>query len=150
MLVDVIPDEVVVVTELVAVTVVDIAFVTTDDVPDGAVANIKLVVAVTSKTVADVVESPDPGSVVVIVINELTGPGSAGDVVVIIELTGSVFIAGTRVEAMVATGVIDTFKIITLSVVDMPIDASLSIIEILADILIPTTTTIFIVITTLS
>ena len=158
MLVDVVPDKVVVVIELVAVTVVDVLLV---DVPVEAVAAVELVVAVTSRSVADAEESPDPGSVDdvlaiieladpesvgdVVVIKELTDPGSVVDVGVIKELTGSVFVAGARVDVMVATRVIDTFKVITLSVVDMPIDASsLSIIEILADILIPTTTTIFI------
>ena len=99
-------------------------------------------------------ELTDPGSVGDVgVIKELTDPGSVGDIVIIIESTGSVFVVASRVEVMVATGVNDTFKVITLSAVDMPIDASLSIIEIVADILIkllfkPTTTTIFIVITT--
>ena len=99
-------------------------------------------------------ELTDPGSVGDVgVIKELTDPGSVGDIVIIIESTGSVFVVASRVEVMIATGVNDTFKVITLSAVDMPIDASLSIIEIVADILIkllfkPTTTTIFIVITT--
>lgn len=132
------PDEAVVPVELVEAAVLDTLLVAVDDVPDEAVAAIELVVAVTSITADDVVESPDPGSVV--------------DVVAIMEATDSVLVAAAEVEVLVASITTELVDV-KLSVVDMPIDdASLSIVaDILTELLfIPTTTTTVIVNTTLS
>ena len=113
-LVKVIPDVGVITStdELAAIIVVG---VTSGDISDEAVATVKLVVVVTSITVASVVESSDPVSI--------------ADVVAIIEPPDSIFVPTTGVKVVVAsiTTEVDTYTVTTLSVVGTLIDVKLFI-----------------------
>ena len=131
-LVNVVPDVgvITITDEMAAVTMVG---VTSGDISDDAVATVKLVVVVTSITVASVVESSDPVFI--------------ADVVAIIEPPDSVFVPAAGVKVVVASIIteVDTYAVTTLSVVGTLIDVKLSITVTVAGMLIealyiPTTT----------